>query len=538
MNETTTGYPTRVLVLGIDAASPVLLERWIADGTLPNLAALVQRGLSSRVQSVDGFFIGSTWPSVYTGTTPASHGVHYLLELQRGSYELRHSVDGAFVRRPAFWRALSDAGRRVAILDVPLSRLEQNLNGVQIVEWGGHDSIFGFRASPESLAAKILDRFGPHPVGSTCDADNRTTADYNDFVRRLELGAERKGTLSRELLSEGRWDLFMQVFTEGHCAGHQCWHIHDLAHPAHNADQAKAVGDPLRKAYAAIDREIGALVAMAPGAHVVVFSGHGMGHWYGAQFLLHDILVRLGASVARPVTPPTFKSQAIGAARQLWRRLPHSVRSLIKQARSSSASAPKEVAHTPSISADVARSRCFVHPNGLAIGGIRLNLVGREPGGLLRPGTEADNFVSWLRESLLAIVDTRTGTPIIRSVRRTADLYAGENLDLLPDLLVEWSDEVATGSTHVAGGIGATVTASSPLFGTISGVNDFGRTGEHRSQGWIVAAGPGITHGQFSSPPNVIDLAPTFAAMLGVTLANVDGKPIEQLAPSFNSRSA
>lgn len=534
----TTATPTRVLVLGIDAASPVLLERWIADGTLPNLAALVQRGLSSRVRSVDGFFIGSTWPSVYTGTTPANHGVHYLLELQRGTYELRHSVDGAFVRRPAFWRALSDAGKRVAILDVPLSRLEQNLNGVQIVEWGGHDSIYGFSASPESLATHIHEQFGPHPVGSTCDAENRTTGDYADFVRRLELGAERKGVLSRELLSQGNWDLFMQVFTEGHCAGHQCWHMHDSAHPAHDAAAATAVGNPLRQAYAAIDREIGSLVAMAPNAHVVVFSGHGMGHWYGAQFLLHDILVKLGASVARPVAPPTLKSQAIGVARQVWRRLPQRIRSLIKQARSSVASTPKTVAHTPSISADVTRSRCLVHPNGLAVGGIRLNLIGREPGGLLTSGAEADTFVSWLRESLLAIVDTRTGKPIIRSVRRTSDLYTGENLDLLPDLLVEWSDEVATGSTNVAGGIGATVTVSSPLIGSISGVNDFGRTGEHRNQGWMVAAGPGITHGQFSSHPNVIDLAPTFAAMLGVTLANVDGKPIEQLATASNGRNA
>ncbi|MEO7999772.1 MAG: alkaline phosphatase family protein, partial [Gemmatimonadaceae bacterium] len=213
MSKSGSTSPTRVLVLGIDAASPVLLERWIADGTLPNIAALVKRGLSSRVQSVDGFFIGSTWPSGYTGTTPASHGVHYLLELVRGSYELRHSVDGAFVRRPAFWRALSDAGKRVAILDVPLTRLETDLNGVQIVEWGGHDSIYGFRTSPDSLAAEVLSRYGAHPVGSTCDAEGRTTADYGDFVRRLELGAERKGALSRELLAQGNWDLFMQVFT-------------------------------------------------------------------------------------------------------------------------------------------------------------------------------------------------------------------------------------------------------------------------------------------------------------------------------------
>ena len=36
--------PAKVLVLAIDAASPVLLERWIGDGTLPNLRDVDGKG--------------------------------------------------------------------------------------------------------------------------------------------------------------------------------------------------------------------------------------------------------------------------------------------------------------------------------------------------------------------------------------------------------------------------------------------------------------------------------------------------------------
>ncbi|MGH7647001.1 MAG: alkaline phosphatase family protein, partial [Gemmatimonadaceae bacterium] len=61
----------RLLILGIDAASPDLLDAWVADGTMPNLAAVVARGLTGRVRGLDGFFVGSTWPSLVTGTNPA-----------------------------------------------------------------------------------------------------------------------------------------------------------------------------------------------------------------------------------------------------------------------------------------------------------------------------------------------------------------------------------------------------------------------------------------------------------------------------------
>ncbi|MGH7621217.1 MAG: alkaline phosphatase family protein, partial [Gemmatimonadaceae bacterium] len=72
---------TRLLVIGIDAASPELLDEWIAEGTLPNFAALRARGVSARTRGLDGFFVGSTWPSLYTGTNPAQHGFHYQMQL-------------------------------------------------------------------------------------------------------------------------------------------------------------------------------------------------------------------------------------------------------------------------------------------------------------------------------------------------------------------------------------------------------------------------------------------------------------------------
>jgi hypothetical protein len=43
---------------------------------------------------------------------------------------------------------VSDAGRRVAVLDVPHTRPVEGLNGVQVSEWGAHDRHFGTRSWP------------------------------------------------------------------------------------------------------------------------------------------------------------------------------------------------------------------------------------------------------------------------------------------------------------------------------------------------------------------------------------------------------
>ncbi len=146
-------------MLGIDAASPELLERWAAEGRLPAIAALLDAGAVARTRGIEGFFIGATWPSLSTGVGPASHGIHYLAQLRPGSYSYEHVADRPERREP-FWTTASRAGRNVAVLDVPLSRLAPDLNGIQIVEWGAHDSMYGFQTTPAGLRDEIVSTSG------------------------------------------------------------------------------------------------------------------------------------------------------------------------------------------------------------------------------------------------------------------------------------------------------------------------------------------------------------------------------------------
>jgi predicted AlkP superfamily phosphohydrolase/phosphomutase len=521
-----TSMPARLLVLGIDALSPPLLRRWASDGSLPAIRSLMDRGTCGTVRGIRGFFVGSTWPSFYTGRSPAGHGFYRIEQLKSGTYEFYRPLDSALgMGGTPFWKLASDAGRRVAVCDVPLTRLDPDLNGLQIVEWGGHDAVFGFHASPADLGRDVLSRLGPYPLPSSCDGLRRSAADFERFVAKLELAVTRKTQLTLDLLGREDWDLFVQVFTEAHCAGHQCWHLHDPAHPAHDPALLAAVGDPLKRIYRAIDRAVAAVLERVGDARVLLVSPHGMAHYRGGASLLTKILVRLG------VTAPAargLRDRAEATAAAAWRTLPENARATLRpmKARLASRFAGGE---SPRISADVTRSMCFSIPNGEPVDGIRLNLAGREPQGVLEAGRATDAFCEALAADLRAIIDERSGGPLFADVYRTDDLYAGSRRAALPDLLVEWNGDPPIGTVAHAGGRGATVRATSAKIGAITATNTWGRTGEHVPTGTFIFAGSGMPATRLEAPVSLLDFHPTLCALMGLPQPSVDGTVIPEL---------
>lgn len=498
---------TRVLFIGVDAWDKDLVLQWAQAGLLPTVRRFLERGAWGLTANPEGFYVGSVWPSFWTGLSPGRHGRYCYAQIRTGTYQHRRVTPLDTAGRP-FWEALSQAGRRVAIIDVPKTAPSQQINGLQVVDWGTHDPEIGFCASPPSLAGEIESRFGPHPVGP-CDAPARGPAELASLRDALLRGVKTKSELTGHFLSQGGWDLFLTVFAESHCVGHQFWHVHDPSHPRHDPALANALGDPMKDVYVAIDAEIGRLLArVGDDTAVFVLASHGMGPHYDGTFLLREILDRLQrAEVARPAR---VTARALEWA---WSGVPGPVRRLLRPLR---ARAKANLGHASSLP-NLAGHRYFQTPNNDVYGGIRINLEGREPHGRVRPGPEYDRICRDLARDLLALVNSGTGRPVVRRVLRTADLYRGERVRDLPDLVVEWDRETPISTIH------------SPKTGTIHGAYQGTRTGDHKLHGLLLAAGPAIVPGRLSEPVSVMQLAATVASRLGVQLADLDGAPVEEL---------
>ncbi len=524
---------TKILFLGIDAGDKLLIQDWASDGTLPTLRSLLAEGLVGDSMSLRGFFVGSTWPSFFTGLTPARHGFHSLVQLNPGTYEFYRGSGGNSYQGEPFWNYLSKAGKRVAILDIPLSGVTQQLNGIQIVEWGSHDANYGFSTWPPRLKWDVWARFGRHPLRQSCDSIGRTPKEFRSFRDLLIRGIRRKTQLTKHYLNQGGWDFFAQVFTEAHCAGHQCWHLHDPGHPNYNMATTALTSDLIRDVYKAIDTSLGEILREVDSETTVfVLASHRMDHFYGFNFLLPEILERLHVSSlkaypdAHNLTTPTDYLQWV------LQKTPPRIKQILKHVLNRpfnsiynyySKSSPIKVKIDPE------RSHCFIMFNGNPVSGLRINLCGREPHGFVNPGEEMDLFCKKLADELKRIVEHNSGKSIVKNVMRTAELYQGEYLDYLPDLLVEWNDEIMLGSGTSGNPEGRGIRIFSEKIGTIEGVNTYCRTGDHRPEGLFIILKPDIKGRRLDRTVSIMDFAPTFGRLLGVELGQVDGQPIWEI---------
>lgn len=530
---------TKILLLAIDAGDKQLIRNWAQDGTLPTIQSLFARGLVGETRSVEGFYEGSTWPSFYTGVNPARHGFHRLNQIKPGTYQYFHSYPGEVITQEPFWNHLSKAGKHVAILDVPLTGITRELNGIQMVEWGSHDAVYEFHTWPQELKEEVIKRFGTHPVRNACDAYGRSPKDFCKLRDQLIQGVKKKTELTLDYLNRGEWDFFAQVFTEGHCAGHQCWHLHDPAHPNYDQAVISLTGDPIKEVYRAIDNAIGRILTRVDDNTLVfLLATHRMAQNIGASFLLEEILEKLNyLKKTRPAT--TLQQQNIGwrmvsFAKRKWKTLRNPIRKTLSPVLWSFCHSGRKATreNLPKISSriDLAHSQCFPHENGNLISGLRINLQGREPDGLVKPGEELDDLCRKISADLMNIVEKDSGKPIVKRVIRIADLFQGECIDNLPDLLVEWSEDKRTGSKALKNDASCRLQLTSKKIGMIEGRYAYCRTGDHRPEGLFVAFGRGINPGMISRTISIMDFAPTFLDLFGISKPDLDGKPITEIS--------
>ena len=235
------------LMVALDACDSRVMRAVAAGGRAPTIAALLGRAARLDTSAPVGVYEGAIWPTLFTSLSTTKHGYYCHEELTLGTYQ-HHATSPRDIAGTPFWQVLSEAGKRVAVIDVPHSVVSGPVNGVQVVEYGCHDRHVGFSTWPPALAEDLEQRFGLHPVGgmdahsarqfAPCDVAHRaagprrTHDEARALFAELVAGQEAKSALSLDLLDRGEWDLFLTVLGEGHCTGHQFWALHDPTEPA------------------------------------------------------------------------------------------------------------------------------------------------------------------------------------------------------------------------------------------------------------------------------------------------------------------
>lgn len=489
----------QVFFIGLDGGEPELIRRWMADGSLPTLARLYGDGISGDVSTLPGMGDGAVWPTLITGVNPARHGRYFRVQTKPRSYkEYKFEIERDLRWKP-FWYALSHAGRRVAILDLPYAPGTSSLNGVLLTDWLIHDRYGSPRGYPTGFASDVLSRFGDDPINGDSDAFSRGSSDVGALQELLIQRVRMKASLVAEVQSKGPWNLIFTAFTEPHDIGHIAWSQHDPHNRHHDSALFSSLGDPIKNLYIAIDQEIGRLIDLAGNnATIVIFAGLGMGPNYTANGLMDRILARIDRDghLLRSRLAKTFA--AAGKPRMMV-KLASLIDPLITRHRYS-------------------RRRFFFLPHNENSGAIRINLMGREPRGRVKP-EDYDRVCRELTDIFMELRDPITRMPIVKEVVKVSDRpdYHGPFLEALPDLFVVWNRESPFNGVE------------SSRIGRIDGAKSWGRTGDHTPHAMLIIKRPGLPPGTLKSTPHIVDIAPTVAKFLDVQLENSDGRAIQEI---------
>ena len=75
LDPTRPGDRTRVILIGLDAATWVALRPLLFEGRLPHFAQLIQRGVAAHLATFLPTESPLIWTTIATGVSPARHGI-------------------------------------------------------------------------------------------------------------------------------------------------------------------------------------------------------------------------------------------------------------------------------------------------------------------------------------------------------------------------------------------------------------------------------------------------------------------------------
>ncbi len=302
----------------------------------------------------------------------------------------------------------------------------------------------------------------------------------------------------------------MVAFSTPHRGGHKLWDLSG-SYGSVRADEREEFSHALRDIYVECDRCVGQLTdAASNDANLLVFSLHGMTSNTNRNYLLPKILSHILDS--KPKYSQESNRGYSSFKTRIRKHVPYAWLSMAFPPYSSAYGAlyfcrSKLGNNVPRIVAAAAFSIDTADQNGY----IRINLCGREKNGIVEPGEEYDKLCSAITKDLRTFVDAATGQPIVEKVVRSDELFkSGPRLKYLPDLIVLWAPSHSSNQQTIVSNRYPSISIPAPQ----RKLN--GRSGNHKSDGFLIALGSGISHNSQIENGNILDLAPTIYALLGV----------------------
>jgi predicted AlkP superfamily phosphohydrolase/phosphomutase len=516
----------RVLVIGIDSATFDLITPWIDEGKLPNLARLVSEGAAGELESVPNRNSAPSWSSIVTGKNPGKHGIFYFVEDNPEQYAYQY-INASFRAAKPIWQILSEAGKRVGVMNVPISYPAEPLNGFMLAGIDAPGTYAPNFSYPPDLFRNLYATLGEYIIEPGLPSLIKA-AKRDEAVRTLYKTVSQRLHYARHLMSEQPWDLFFVVFTSLDTAQHFFWKYMQPEHFDVSLQERERFGKVILNVHQMLDDAVGQLTELAgPGTHVIVVSDHGMGATDSRNMLLPYWLQSLGLLAfedgerqGSAVSPRHMRREVLDLLAYLYRQVD---RRLDRNAKLRLARMLPRLRAVTEVYMKTGRFD-WSHTKAYADGNrdeIWINLKGRQRQGIVEPGLEYDELCSSIDEHLCTAHDPITGEPYVDQVYRREEVYSGPLVHRSPDLIIRWHRGGWIDNMRFGNRSGAEVKRAAARYDPIVELG----SGHHTDHGILILWGDGIQPTSRPEGACVYDVTPTILYLMGLPVpSDMDGR--------------
>lgn len=474
------GPTITTIILGVDGATFDLFKDWLDD--LPNIQHVIESGVGTSLQSSVPPVTSPAWRCYATGKDPSKLGVYWWRQLERESGEYI-GAPNIPLRSKCYWEYLSDEGKEVCVIGVPLNTPPREVNGTLIL--GGPYADSDEYTYPSNLKESIEERFD-YKLHPDTDPASATEPTDPEIVRELEKMINQRFDVAEWLQKRDGPELLNITL----------FYINHLQHTAWDADEVKGLWE-------LIDKRLGEITGEDD--DIIIHSDHGL-HEVESVFYLNSWLEENGylqlredenqnKSLKRMIwTTGREATEKLGVKDFLSYCLPRSVKSKVSV--DDNGRIVDQSDYESRI--DFEESDAVGLPHGLVY-----DLTG---------GRIADE----LRSDLESLTHPKTSDLLFSKVHSLDEVYSLSDINT-PDFFLEWESGIEIKDVHNED--------PDRIFGPPQQFQ-----ADNHPEGILLASGPNISSDGDVTSARLYDLAPTILHLLGCPIPDdIDGNVLKEL---------
>jgi predicted AlkP superfamily phosphohydrolase/phosphomutase len=479
----------KVLVIGIDAGSWNVVQPLAMKGKLPTIKKLMENGVWGDLTSCVHYFTSPAWKCYSTGKNPGKLGVCGWWNFDKIEKKLS-LVSSASFKSKELWDILGEHGYRCGIVNMPLTFPPKKINGILISGWLSAEKGYTYPPELEQTLENYNYRINPKS-DRILDRVDEALLERKDLIKKRFL-------ITEKLLRESNFDFFQLVIFSTDEIQHVFWKQMEDGDPKY--------GNAIEDLWKLVDSEIGKLLKIVnEDCRIFIISDHGATA-LKAEFRLNVWLklkgyLRLKPNKIIPGLLVDTLAKINSRIRKVLPNLPTMFDVLIEQKRLVQMAKMLNVL-LDRFDWEKTKAICVDH-----------NLI------YINAKGDDNKFVSELIEGIKKIRDPGSGKKIIKDVKTKEEVFKGEYLSSLPDLIVVPEDGYKL--------------CGFPRDRGTKDLWDFSRnpnSGWHRLQGIFLAYGPSIKKGKRIDTATIYDLVPTILHIFDVPIPkDVDGRALKEI---------